>query len=193
MYGSFIKRIIDMVMSLVLLIVLSIFLVLIILLVRLTSKGPVFFKQIRFGKDSKKFLLYKFRTMEVNTPEIANSKFTNIDNYITPLGQYLRKTSLDELPQLLNIFKGQMSFIGPRPLADSDMRVIKLREKNGANLVRPGISGWAQVNGRNNITDDEKAQYDGEYAANITLRGDFKILVLTVVNVLKQRDINRSA
>ena len=192
MYERFTKRVIDLTMSFVLLIILSLLLVIIALLVRVTSKGPILFKQFRFGENSKKFLLYKFRTMEVDTPELANSEFNNINDYITPLGRYLRKSSLDELPQLWNIFKGQMSFIGPRPLADSDMRVIKLREKNGANLIKPGISGWAQVNGRNNITDDEKARYDGAYADNITFMCDLKILLLTVVNVLRQRDINKS-
>ena len=129
--------------------------------------------------------------MTDSAPQIANSKFTDIQNYITPFGMFIRKTSLDELPQLWNIIKGDMSFIGPRPLADTDYEVVKLRSKNGANNVRPGITGLAQVKGRNKLSNFEKSQFDGQYANNISLWLDVKIVFLTIFKVLKQENINK--
>lgn len=192
MYENYIKRGIDIIMSILLLLILSFIGVVIMIIIKLTSKGPIFFRQIRFGKRSKQFILYKFRTMQMKTPELANSEFSNIYDYMTPVGEFLRKTSLDELPQLINILKGEMSFIGPRPLAKTDIKVVELRQVTGADLVRPGISGLAQINGRNNITDIEKANYDAKYAGNITLLNDIKILLMTIINVVAQRNINKS-
>ncbi|WP_259717424.1 sugar transferase [Weissella confusa] len=123
--------------------------VIVAILIKLESSGPVLFKQERYGQNSKKFLIYKFRTMRTDAPILANQNFKDMKKYISPLGAFLRKTSLDELPQLFNVLRGEMSFIGPRPLAKTDMNVIKMRQVNGGDLVRPGITGLAQVNGRN--------------------------------------------
>lgn len=163
-YRNFLKRFLDTCVAIILGILLSWLLVIIAILVKLTSKGPVFFKQERFGLNSKPFTLYKFRSMTDGAPIKANSEFEDITSYVTPFGMFIRKTSIDELPQLLNIIKGDMSFIGPRPLAITDEKVLDLRKKSGADRVRPGISGLAQVNGRNNITDENKAAYDAKYA-----------------------------
>lgn len=185
------KRLLDAIIALCLLIILFVPMIIEALCIKITSPGPVLFAQKRYGINSKIFTIYKFRSMMVNTPEISNQEFQNIGEYVTPVGHFLRKTSLDELPQLLNIIKGEMSIVGPRPLSDSDIAVVKLREKNGANLIRPGITGLAQINGRNNISDETKAALDNAYANNITLLGDVTILVRTVLNVLMGKDINR--
>ena len=139
--------------------------------------------------NSKPFTLYKFRSMTDGAPVKANSEFNDITSYITPFGMFIRKTSIDELPQLLNIIKGDMSFIGPRPLAITDEKVLALRKKSGADQVRPGISGLAQVNGRNNITDENKAAYDAKYAGRLSMRLDLILIIETFISVLKHDDI----
>lgn len=118
--------------------------------------------------NSREFVLFKFRTMTVSAPILANKGFNDMSQYLTTFGKFLRNTSLDEIPQVINILKGEMSFIGPRPLAETDFRVIELRKESGADLVRPGITGLAQMNGRNSLTDDEKAAFDAEYVHNIS-------------------------
>lgn len=188
-YRNFLKRFLDTCVAIILGIVLSWLLVIVAILVKLTSKGPVFFKQERFGLNSKPFTLYKFRSMTNGAPVKANSEFDNITSYITPVGMFIRKTSIDELPQLLNIIKGDMSFIGPRPLAITDKKVLQMRRENGADQVRPGISGLAQVNGRNNITDENKAAYDAKYANQLGLRSDIILLVETLISVIKRDGI----
>lgn len=188
-YRNFLKRFLDTCVAIILGIVLSWLLVIVAILVKLTSKGPVFFKQERFGLNSKPFTLYKFRSMTNGAPVKANSEFDNITSYITPVGMFIRKTSIDELPQLLNIIKGDMSFIGPRPLAITDKKVLQMRRENGADQVRPGISGLAQVNGRNNITDENKAAYDAKYANQLGLRLDIILLVETLISVIKRDGI----
>lgn len=185
-YRRFLKRFFDLLLAVFLFIILLLPLVIIALIVKLTSKGPILFIQERYGRNSRLFKLYKFRSMTESAPQIANSKFTDIQNYITPFGMFIRKTSLDELPQLWNIIKGDMSFIGPRPLASTDIKVIKLRRQNGGDSVLPGISGLAQVNGRNNLSDEDKASYDGKYAAHVTIRVDMLLAVETFVSVLKR-------
>lgn len=186
-----VKNILDTFMGAVFIVILFLPMVIIAILVKATSEGPVFFRQKRYGRNSKQFIIYKFRTMYVETPEVSNQNFKQIDNFITPLGKILRKFSLDELPQLFNIVTGNMSFIGPRPLANSDIYVIRLREQNGANQVRPGITGLAQINGRNNILDGEKAYFDQIYVENLSLLNDIKILLKTFLNVLLAKDINK--
>lgn len=188
-YRNFLKRFLDICVAIILGIVLSWLLVIVAILVKLTSKGPVFFKQERFGLNSKPFTLYKFRSMTNGAPVKANSEFDNITSYITPVGMFIRKTSIDELPQLLNIIKGDMSFIGPRPLAITDKKVLQMRRENGADQVRPGISGLAQVNGRNNITDENKAAYDAKYANQLGVRLDIILLVETLISVIKRDGI----
>lgn len=159
------------------------------ILVKLTSKGPIFFKQERLGLNSKPFTLYKFRSMTNGAPVKANSEFDDITSYITPFGMIIRKASIDELPQLWNIIKGDMSFIGPRPLAMTDEKVLQLRRQNGADQVRPGISGLAQVNGRNNITDENKAAYDAKYASRLSMQLDILLIIETLVSVIKRDGI----
>lgn len=188
-YRKFLKRFLDIIVAITLGIVLIVPLIFVAILVKLTSKGPVFFKQERFGLNSKLFTLYKFRSMTDGAPVKANSEFNDITSYITPFGMFIRKTSIDELPQLLNIIKGDMSFIGPRPLASTDERVLALRKKNGADQVRPGISGLAQVNGRNNITDENKAAYDAKYASQLSVQLDIVLIIETLVSVIKRDGI----
>lgn len=188
-YRKFLKRFLDIIVAITLGIVLIVPLFFVAILVKLTSKGPVFFKQERFGLNSKPFTLYKFRSMTDGAPVKANSEFNDITSYITPFGMFIRKTSIDELPQLLNIIKGDMSFIGPRPLAITDERVLALRKKNGADQVRPGISGLAQVNGRNNITDENKAAYDAKYASQLSVQLDIVLIIETLVSVIKRDGI----
>lgn len=188
-YRNFLKRFLDTCVAIILGISLSWLLVIIAILVKLTSKGPVFFKQERFGLNSKPFTLYKFRSMTNGAPIKANSEFDDITSYVTPFGMFIRKASIDELPQLWNIIKGDMSFIGPRPLAITDEEVLVLRKKNGADQVRPGISGLAQVNGRNNITDREKADFDAKYARNLSIHLDILLVVETVISVIRRDGI----
>lgn len=186
MYRRFLKRFFDLLLAIFLFIILLLPLVIIALIVKLTSKGPILFIQERYGRNSRPFKLYKFRSMTDSAPQIANSKFTDIQNYITPFGMFIRKTSLDELPQFWNIIKGDMSFIGPRPLAKTDKKVLSLRKQNGADQVLPGISGLAQVNGRNNLSDEDKAAYDAKYAAHLSFRLDMLLTLETFVSVLNR-------
>lgn len=188
-YRGFLKRFLDTIVAIMLGIVLIVPLFFVAILVKLTSKGPIFFKQERFGLNSKPFTLYKFRSMTDGAPVKANSEFNDITSYITPFGMFIRKTSIDELPQLLNIIKGDMSFIGPRPLAITDAEVLRMRKENGADQVRPGISGLAQVNGRNNISDYDKSAYDAKYAANQNIVLDFVLVIETLFSVIRRKDI----
>lgn len=188
-YKVFFKRFFDVLMAIIAMGILFIPMVMIGLLIKLTSKGPIFFVQERYGYNSLKFKLYKFRSMVDNAPQLANSEFDNIRSYMTPFGMFIRKTSIDELPQIWNIIKGDMSFIGPRPLASTDGRVIYLRKINGADKVLPGISGLAQVNGRNNILDEDKAAYDAEYATKLNFRLDLWIIWKTCISVVRRRDV----
>ena len=192
MYERYVKRALDLVFSAVMLVVLSPLLLLIAVLIKVDSKGPVIFKQKRVGKNKKLFDIYKFRTMRKDTPsEVPTNDLHGANSYITKVGGFLRKTSLDELPQLLNILKGEMSFIGPRPALWNQFDLIELRDKQGANDVLPGLSGWAQVNGRDllGLDEEKKAAYDGEYARNITFGFDVKCLWLTFVNVIGMRGV----
>ncbi|CAK1222467.1 sugar transferase [Fructobacillus evanidus] len=191
-YKSILKRIFGLVLAIAMEIVLFVPLLIVGFIVKLTSKGPVLFVQERYGKNSKPFKLYKFRTMVIDAPDKANSEFTDIENYVTPFGKFLRKTSIDELPQLINIIKGDMAFIGPRPLSNADRLVVDLRKLNGGDQVLPGISGLAQVNGRNNISDKEKAAYDGLYARSISFENDFKLFFQTIVSVFRRDNVYKT-
>jgi O-antigen biosynthesis protein WbqP len=155
----------------------------------MTSRGPALFKQVRMGKDNKEFNIYKFRTMRINTPNIATNDFHDADKYITKVGRILRKTSLDELPQLFNIFEGTMSFIGPRPVIIEETEVINLRTLCGVYKLKPGLTGWAQVNGRDSISNEEKVKLDYEYSQRIGILIDIKIILLTIIKVFSQSDI----
>lgn len=185
-YRKFVKRLLDLLLAIPMLIILLIPLIIVGIIIKLTSEGPLLFIQERYGRNSKPFALYKFRSMTNKAPVKANSEFDDISSYITPFGMFIRKTSIDELPQLWNIIKGDMSFIGPRPLAKTDKKVLSLRKQNGADQVLPGISGLAQVNGRNNLSDEDKAAYDAQYGAHLSFRVDMLLTVETFVSVLKR-------
>ncbi len=185
------KRLFDFLFSLLALIVLSPVILLLSLLVLVSSGSPVIFKQERVGYNNKLFTIYKFRTMKDGMRQTRTEDLTDeeVENDITFIGKILRKLSLDELPQLFNILKGDMSFVGPRPLIPQEEEIRKLREKYNVYSVRPGITGWAQVNGRDFITDEQKAKLDKEYVENHSLTMDIKIMFKTVWVVLAGKDI----
>ncbi|MDD3377610.1 MAG: sugar transferase, partial [Candidatus Riflebacteria bacterium] len=175
-----IKRFIDLIVALVAVILLSPLFVLIFIAIKLDSPGPVFFKQKRFGKNKKYFNILKFRTMQKEAPkDVPTHLFTDSPQYLTRVGKILRKTSLDELPQLINILAGQMSIVGPRPALWNQQDLIDERDKYGANDITPGLTGWAQVNGRDELPIDLKAKLDGEYVNNISFLFDIKCFFKT--------------
>ena len=165
---SIIKRLGDIFLSLIGIIILCPVFMIIAIAIKFDSKGPVIFKQKRFGIHKKTFYVFKFRTMKVETPKyVATRDLQNPEQWITRVGAFLRKTSLDELPQLCNILVGDMSIVGPRPVVVSERDVIEAREKYGANDVLPGLTGWAQINGRDNLSTDMKAELDGYYVTHV--------------------------
>lgn len=181
-----VKRLVDIVLSLVGMIVLSPLFLIIVILIKLDSEGPVFFKQKRVGKNKTHFDILKFRTMRIDTPkDTPTHLLENPDQYITRVGKFLRKTSLDELPQIWNIFVGDMSIIGPRPALWNQYDLIAERDKYGANDIRPGLTGWAQINGRDELPIEVKAKLDGEYVKNMGVMMDIKCFIGTIVSVLK--------
>ncbi|WP_018930684.1 sugar transferase [Gracilibacillus lacisalsi] len=181
-----VKRIIDFFLALIGLIVLSPIIVLLIIAIKIDSKGPILFKQKRVGKNKEHFNILKFRTMRIDTPkDTPTHLLDNPDLYITRVGRFLRKTSLDELPQILNILVGQMAIIGPRPALWNQYDLIEERDKYGANDVLPGLTGWAQINGRDELPIDIKAKLDGEYIKRIGPLFDLKCFVGTFISVLK--------
>ena len=185
-----IKRILDIILSIIVLIILCPFLVIFSIIIKIESKGPVLFKQKRVGKNKKLFTIYKFRTMRTDTPkDMPTHMLKNAENYITKFGNIMRKTSIDELPQLFNILKGDMSIIGPRPALWNQDDLIKERDKYHANDIRPGLTGWAQVNGRDELEIPVKAKYDGEYIEKMSLWFDIKIFFKTIINVFKHEGI----
>ena len=190
MYRSFGKRFFDLVLSGLAILVLSPILLLLSLWVKLDSKGPVLFRQKRIGIHRSTFFIMKFRTMRIDTPhDVPTHLLKDPEQWITRAGRVLRKTSLDELPQLLQIFTGKMAIVGPRPALWNQDDLVEARERYGANDVRPGLTGWAQVNGRDVLSIEDKARLDGEYAAHVTLGMDIKCLWKTVVAVLTGKGI----
>lgn len=187
MYLKFFKRAIDLLVSIVgFIILLPVFLIL-MLAVKLDSPGSVFFKQKRVGKGKGHFQILKFRTMRTDTPkDMPTHLLANPDSYITKTGKFLRKTSLDELPQIINIIKGDMSIIGPRPALWNQYDLIAERDKYGANDIMPGLTGWAQINGRDELEIDVKASLDGEYVKKLSLGFDIKCFFGTIKSVLKR-------
>lgn len=182
----FIKRIIDVVLSLIAIIILFIPGVIISICIKVESKGPVFFKQKRVGKNKKYFMIYKFRTMRTDTPkDMPTHMLNNPDLYITKVGRILRKTSLDELPQIINIIKGDMSIIGPRPALWNQEDLIAERDKYHANNIKPGLTGLAQISGRDELEIPVKAKLDGEYTKNISFLLDVKIFFKTIIKVFE--------
>ncbi|MGK0724385.1 sugar transferase [Aerococcus urinaeequi] len=185
MYNIF-KRIIDFLLSLVALILLSPLFLIIAIWIKLNSKGPVFFKQNRVGKNKELFEIYKFRSMRSDTPsDMPTHLLNDPEAFITSSGKFLRKTSLDEVPQLINIVKGEMAIIGPRPALWNQYDLIEERDKYGANDVRPGLSGWAQINGRDELEIPVKAKLDGDYVNNISFAFDLKCIFGTISSVLR--------
>ena len=190
MYQRYCKRLLDFVLSLAACIVLAPVMLAIAVWIKLDSPGPVFFRQRRVGAHKTHFNILKFRTMRGDTPhDVPTHLLKNADSYITKSGAFLRKTSLDELPQIYNILLGEMSIIGPRPALYNQYDLIEARDKVHANDVRPGLTGLAQVNGRDELPIDVKARYDGEYAANITFLGDLKIFFGTFGYVFHRKGV----
>ena len=186
----FFKRALDFILALAAMLVLSPLFAVIAVAVRLDSKGPVFFCQRRAGKGRLDFKMVKFRTMRQDTPhDTATHLLNNADSYITRVGALLRKTSLDELPQLWNIVRGDMAIVGPRPALWNQFDLLDERDKYGANDMRPGLTGWAQINGRDELPIAEKAALDGEYVRKMSLGFDLKCIVGTVVVVVRREGV----
>lgn len=186
MYKNFLKRGIDFLLSLLGIIILSPVFLILCIAIKLDSKGPIIFQQKRVGKDKTHFNIYKFRTMRTYTPkEMPTHLLENPDYFITKVGKFLRKTSLDELPQLFNILKGNMAVIGPRPALWNQYDLIEERDKYQANDIRPGLTGLAQISGRDELEIDLKAKLDGKYTANITPLMDLKCFFGTIIAVFK--------
>ena len=183
MYLS-VKRFIDVVLSLAAIVILSPVLLILALLIKLDSKGPVLFRQKRVGKGKTHFEILKFRTMYADVPkDVPTHMLADPESKITRIGRFLRKSSLDELPQIFNILKGEMSIIGPRPALWNQYDLIAERDKYGANNVRPGLTGLAQIMGRDELPIDVKAKYDGDYVKNITFKNDASIFLRTIFSV----------
>lgn len=182
----YIKRITDIILSGAAIIILSPLLLVLCLAIKLDTPGPILFTQKRVGIHKSFFQIYKFRTMRIDTPkDVPTHMLENPEQYITKVGKFLRKTSLDELPQIFNIFKGQMSIVGPRPALWNQDDLVAEREKYGANDVTPGLTGWAQINGRDELEIPVKAKLDGEYVAQYGFRMDLKCFFGTIISVLK--------
>lgn len=186
MYKDRVKRGIDFLLSLAGIIILSPIFLILCLAIKVDSKGPIIFKQKRVGKDKSHFNIYKLRTMKVDTPkEMPTHLLENPDFFITKVGKFLRKTSLDELPQLFNILKGDMAVIGPRPALWNQYDLIEERDKYGANDIRPGLTGLAQISGRDELEIQEKAKLDGDYTEHISFGMDVKCFFGTITSVFK--------
>lgn len=185
-YNRIVKRMLDIICSLVAIVCLSVLYLPICAIIKCTSEGPVFFRQKRIGKNKKYFNILKFRTMRIDTPkDCPTHLLKNPEQYITKVGAFLRKTSLDELPQIFNIFKGDMSVIGPRPALWNQDDLISERDEYGINDLKPGLTGWTQINGRDELPIPEKVQMDKVYCDNVSFVFDLKCLFMTVVSVFK--------
>jgi O-antigen biosynthesis protein WbqP len=185
-----VKRILDFLLSLLALVVLSPLLLVLAVIIRATSPGPVFFRQKRVGQYKSHFMIYKYRTMRTDAPKDQPTHLLKDPNaYITPVGRFLRRSSLDELPQLFNILRGEMSLVGPRPALWNQFDLIAERDKYGANDVRPGLTGWAQINGRDELPIDVKARLDGEYVKRMSFFFDARCILGTVIKVMRSEGI----
>lgn len=190
MYKNVIKRAIDIILSGLGIIILSPILLILVVAIKLDSKGPVLFKQKRVGIHKSHFNILKFRTMRIDTPkDTPTHLLQDPEQWITKVGSFLRKTSLDELPQIFNIFAGQMSIIGPRPALWNQYDLIEERDKYGANDVLPGLTGWAQINGRDELEIPVKAKLDGEYVQKMSFGFDMKCFFGTITSVLKHEGV----
>ena len=190
MYQKFGKRMLDVILSGCGIIVLAPVYLILAIAIKLDDPGPVFFRQKRVGLHKSHFNIMKFRTMKMETPrDMPTHLLQNPEQYITRVGKVLRKTSLDELPQIFQIFTGEMSIIGPRPALWNQFDLIEERDKYGANDVRPGLTGWAQINGRDELPIDVKARFDGEYVENLSFAFDCKCFFGTITSVLKHEGV----
>lgn len=190
MYKFFLKRVTDFSLSAAALLLIWPLFLIIALSIRLESKGGVIFKQKRIGRDKKEFYIYKFRTMRTDTPkDMPTHLLENPDVFITRTGKLLRRLSFDELPQIINILKGEMSIVGPRPALWNQYDLIAARDLNGSNGIYPGLTGWAQVNGRDELPIPIKAKYDGDYVKRMSCLFDAYIILLTVKNVFSAKGI----
>ena len=184
------KRIFDLILAAILIIVLSVPMLIIIFAIRLTSKGPALYWSERVGLDNSIYKMPKFRTMKIDTPQVATHLMSNPEKFLSPIGGFLRQTSLDELPQLLSILKGNMSFVGPRPALYNQEDLITLRSENGLDKLLPGLTGWAQVNGRDELSIPEKVMLEVEYMQKKSFWFDLKILWLTFLKVINRKDVS---
>lgn len=183
------KRLLDMLLSMLAIVVFAVPMCIIALLIKYDSKGPIIFKQKRPGKNKEHFNIYKFRTMQTDTPDVSTEELGDPSTYVTKVGKFLRKTSLDELPQLFNILLGHMSIVGPRPALYNQYELIEMREQLGVNNIRPGLTGYAQVKGRDFISDEQKVSYDKYYLDHMSLALDLKIIWWTAISVIKSEGV----
>ena len=189
-YERILKPVIDRILALLGLIFLSPIFLLLCIVIYVTDPGPIFFCQKRVGKNKEFFMLHKFRSMKMETPhDMPTHLLENPEQYITSVGKILRKTSLDELPQIWDILIGKMSIIGPRPALWNQYDLIDERDKYGANDVKPGLTGWAQINGRDELEIDDKARLDGHYCENLSFKFDVKCFCGTIISVLKHEGV----
>jgi len=184
------KRLLDLALALTVAVFLAIPILLVALVVRLTSKGPALYWSARVGRDNIVFKMPKFRSMRIDTPAVATHLLQNPDQYLTPVGSFLRKSSLDELPQLWSILKGDMSFVGPRPALFNQHDLIALRTQHGVDQLVPGLTGWAQINGRDELPIPQKVALDVEYLKRRSLWFDLKILWMTALKVLARDGVS---
>jgi O-antigen biosynthesis protein WbqP len=188
--SSRVRRIADFVFALLLLLISAIPLLLIAILVKITSKGPVLHWSKRVGRCNHNFMMPKFRTMRIDTPQVATHLLVDADRYLTPAGGFLRKSSLDELPQLWSILMGELCFVGPRPALYNQNDLVELRTRYGIHALTPGVTGWAQINGRDELSIPEKVEFDREYLQKECASFDLKIVVLTVFKVFQAAGIS---
>jgi len=185
-----VKRIFDIFMSLLALVFFAIPLLIVAVLVKLTSKGPALYWSDRIGKNNAIFKMPKFRTMRVDTPAVATHLLGDPDQFLTPIGKFLRKSSLDELPQLFSVLTGDMSIVGPRPALFNQDDLVELRTQKGVHLLSPGLTGWAQINGRDELPIPVKVEYDTYYLQHQSFALDMRIICKTVYNVLKSAGVS---
>jgi O-antigen biosynthesis protein WbqP len=184
------KRVFDLLMAVVFATILLVPILIVAFAVKLTAPGPALYWSDRVGRGNKKFRMPKFRSMRIDTPTVATHLLRDADSYLTPIGGFLRKSSLDELPQLWNILKGDMSFVGPRPALFNQEDLISLRTARGVEALRPGLTGWAQINGRDELPIPVKVEFDAAYLARQSFLFDLKILCLTFLKVIRRSGVS---
>lgn len=183
------KRVFDLILAIFVLLILGLPMLVVAVLVRLTSAGPALYWSQRIGKNNKIFLMPKFRSMRINTPQVATHLLANPKAHLTPIGEFIRKSSLDELPQIFSVFSGDMSFVGPRPALFNQDDLVTLRTAAGVHTIQPGITGWAQINGRDEIPIPAKVKLDEYYLKNRSLFFDIRIIVMTAFKVIGAKNV----